>query len=90
MDWHELDTAQLFETIRSRGPADDAERTVLAFERALELARVDAVLLDHLVVAAACLLAHARDQTPRTVLEHVFRRSVSDADWRERYAPLFG
>lgn len=90
MDWDTVDPAALFERIRERGPAADAERTVLAFERALELARVDGALIEHLLAASTALLAHASGQTPRTVLEQVFRRSVSDAEWRARYAPLLG
>jgi hypothetical protein len=84
----DLDLSALFEAIRERGPAPDAERTILAFERALELARVDGQLLEHLLVASACLLAHATGQSPRTVLELAFRRSVSDVEWRTRYVPL--
>jgi hypothetical protein len=90
VEWDHLDPSALFEAIRQRGPAADAERTVLAFERALDLARIDGDLLEHLLVACTCLLAHGREQTPRTILEHVFRRSVTDAEWRVRYQPLFG
>jgi hypothetical protein len=63
---------------------------VWAFERALATARIDEHLLDYLLVAVVCLVAHAQSETPRTVLEQVFRRSVSDDEWRERYAPLLG
>jgi hypothetical protein len=45
-------------------------------------------LLDYLLAAAVCLIAHAECETPRTVLEQVFRRSVTDHEWRHRYAPL--
>ena len=72
--------------IRERGPAPDAEQTVWAFERALQVARRDAALVEHLVVASLCLLALERDETPRTILEQMFRRSVSDLDWQEKYA----
>jgi hypothetical protein len=88
MDWHALDTQRLFESIRSRGPAPDAERSVWAFERALEAARIDGELHRHLLVACVCLVAHEEGETPRTVLERVFRRSVSDREWREDFAPL--
>lgn len=90
VDWDEFDPHRLFELIRDRGPAADAERTVFAFEQALASARIDPELLDSLLVATACLLARARDETPRTVLDDAFRRAVGDAEWRERYAPLLG
>jgi hypothetical protein len=88
MSWDEVDPTRLFETIRERGPAPDAERMVRAFERALETARVDGEMLGHLLVAAASLIAWQENSTPRAVLEQVFRRSVSDDEWRDRYAPL--
>ena len=34
MNWETVETERLFEAIRERGPASDAERTVWAFERA--------------------------------------------------------
>jgi hypothetical protein len=40
-------------------------------------------------VATVCLLARSEGSTPRTVLETFFRRSVSDEEWRGRYAGLF-
>jgi hypothetical protein len=40
-----------------------------SFEHALAAARVDSHLLDYLLVAAVCLIAHAERKTPRTVLE---------------------
>ena len=86
MNWESFDPTPLFEAIRARGPAPDAEQTVWAFERALQVARTDAAFVEHLVVASVCLLAFERDETPRTVLEQMFRRSVSDLDWREKYA----
>ena len=88
VDWDGFDPAALFEAIRDHGPAPDAEQTVWAFERALEVARIDKALLEHLLVASVSLLALERDETPRTILDLVFRRSVSDAVWREDYAPL--
>jgi hypothetical protein len=89
MDWNAIDAERLFDAIRQRGPTADAERSVWAFERALVAARIDETLLRHLLVACVCLLAHAEDETPRTVLDRVFRRAVSDREWREEYAPLF-
>jgi hypothetical protein len=88
VDWDEVDPAQLYETIRQRGPVAEAERTIWAFEKALEIARVDPELLEHLLIACVCLVARQREQSPRTVLEQVFRRSVGDGEWHERYAPL--
>ena len=69
-------------------PRSDAERSVWACERALIAARIDGSLLRHLLVACVCLVAHEEEETPRTVLERVFRRAVSDREWREEYAPL--
>lgn len=89
VDWQSLDPASLFADIRAHWPGPDAEKSVWAFERALEAARVDGDLLEHLVMAAVALVAHGRAETPRTVLEAFFRRSVSDHQWRSRYAPLF-
>jgi hypothetical protein len=88
VNWDELDASALFASIREQRPAPEAERTVWAFERALEVARIDPDLLEHLLVACVCLLARQQRTTPRTVLEHVFRRSVGDGEWRDRFAPL--
>lgn len=88
MEWHDVEPERLFEAIRARGAAPDAERTVWAFERALAVARLDPELLRHLLVAAVCLLAYEEGQSPRAVLDELFRRSVSDDEWRERYEPL--
>ena len=88
MNWYELDTSQLFESIRAQRPGPEAERTIWAFDRALEVARVSPELLEHLLVACVCLVAREQRTTPRTVLEQVFRRSVGDDEWRERFAPL--
>ncbi len=89
MDWNALDEGRLFDEIRERGPLSDAERSVWAFERALVAARIDGTLLRHLLVACVCLVAHEDGETPRTVLDRMFRRAVTDGEWRERYAPLF-
>ena len=43
-------------------------------------------VVEHLVVASICLLAFERGKTPRTILEQMFRRSVSDVEWQEKYA----
>ena len=88
MDWESFDPTPLFEAIREQGPAPDAEKTVWAFERALRVARTDGALVEYLVVASVCLVAYELGETPRTILEQMFRRSVSDRDWQERYAGL--
>lgn len=89
VDWNSVDPERLFDAIRDRGPASDAERSVWAFERALVAARIDGDLLRHLLVACVCLVAHEEGETPRTVLERLFRRSVSDDEWFADFAPLF-
>lgn len=88
VDWNAIDPERLFDAIRERGPAADAERSVWAFERALVVARTDGDLLRHLLVACVCLVAHEEGETPRAVLERLFRRAVSDREWREEFAPL--
>src|SRR6187431_3705338 len=85
VDWESFDPTPLFEAIRERGPAPDAEKTVWAFERALQVARTDGAFVEHLVVASVCLVAYELGETPRTILEQMFRRSVSDLEWQERY-----
>jgi hypothetical protein len=88
VDWRAVDPEPLYEAIRERGPAADAERAVWAFDQALMAARIDGELLDHLLVACACLVARREGRSPRWVLEQVFRRSVTDAEWDRRFAPL--
>jgi len=88
-EWDVFDPEELYAAINSRGPAHDAARTVWAFERAIAIARLDPELVRHLLVACVCLVASDEGVSPRAVLEQVFRRSVSDAEWRDRYEPLF-
>lgn len=88
VEWQGVDPEQLFEAVRARRAAPDAERTVWAFERALAVARLDPELLRHLLVASVCLVAYEEGKPPRAVLEELFRRSVSDSEWRERFEPL--
>lgn len=85
--WDDIEPEALFEAVRARG-TPDAERTVWALERALAVARLDPELLRHLLVASVCLVAYEEGQSPRTVLEQLFRRSVSDREWRDRFEPL--
>jgi hypothetical protein len=89
IDWHELDLSTLAEELRATLPAAEAEKMVWAFEQALSVARIDGDLLRHLLAAVASLLAKADGSSPRAVFETFFRRSVSDDDWRDRYAGLF-
>ena len=90
VQWDDFDATSLFELIRDRGPKEDAERTIRAFTYVLHAARTDPALLEHMLVAAVSLVALDVDETPRTILDRVFRRSVSDEDWRRHYAPIFG
>lgn len=88
MNWDTIDTERLFDAIRAEGTKSDAERTVWAFERGIAVARLEPELLRHLLVACVCLVAYEEKQSPRAVLEQIFRRSVSDAEWRDRFEPL--
>jgi hypothetical protein len=90
VQWDEFDATGLFELIRDRGPEEDAERTIRAFRHVLYAARSDPALLEHMLVAAVSLIALDEGETPRTILDRMFRRSVSDEEWRREYAPLFG
>jgi hypothetical protein len=88
LDWHGLDLETLARELRSTLPPAEAEKMVWAFEQAVEVARIDGDLLGYLLAATASLLARSEGSSPRTVFEAFFRRSVSDDDWRERYAGL--
>jgi hypothetical protein len=88
LDWHELDLQTLAAELRSNLPPAEAERMVWAFDQALAVARIDGDLLRYLLAATASLLARVEESSPRTVFEDFFRRSVSDDEWRERYAGL--
>jgi hypothetical protein len=89
VDWHAFDLERLAEDVSADRPPADAAKTIWAFEQALRAARIDEDLLGYFLVAATCLVAHAAECSPRSVLEDFFRRSVSDETWRERYLPLF-
>lgn len=89
IDWDELDVETLASELRATLPPAEAEKMVWAFEQALKVARLDADLLRYLLAAVASLLAGVEDSSPRAVFEAFFRRSVSDDEWRERYAGLF-
>ena len=90
VDWDAFRLDELAASVRdARNPAD-GEKMVWAFEEALRVARVDDGLLDYMLVAVVCLIARVTAESPRTVLEAYFRRSVGDDEWRRRYLPLFG
>jgi hypothetical protein len=86
--WDDLDLTALHRELRNALPAPEAEKMIWAFERALSVARVDGDLLRYLLAATASLVARAEDSSPRDVFEAFFRRSVSDEEWRDRYAGL--
>jgi hypothetical protein len=86
--WDELDPDALYRELRSALPSSEAEKMVWAFEQALGVARIDGDLLRYLLAATASLVARAEGSSPRTVFEAFFRRSVSDEEWRDRYAGL--
>jgi hypothetical protein len=87
-NWDELDLEALYRELRKALPAPEAEKMVWAFEQALGVARIDGDLLRYLLAATASLVARAEDSSPRAVFEAFFRRSVSDEEWRDRYAGL--
>jgi hypothetical protein len=89
VDWHELDLEALANELHATLPPAEAEKMVWAFEQVLSVAKLDDDLLRYLLAAVASLLARADDSSPRAVFEAFFRRSVSDDEWRERYAGLF-
>jgi hypothetical protein len=88
LDWDRLDLEALADELRATLPPADAEKMVWAFEQALAVARIDGDLLRYLLAAVASLLARAEESSPRDVFEAFFRRSVSDDEWRDRYARL--
>lgn len=88
LDWHALDLETLAQELRATLPPAEAEKMVWAFEHMLEVARIDGELLQYLLAAAASLIARAEESSPRAVFEAFFRRSVSDDEWRDRYAGL--
>lgn len=89
VDWDNLELEKLVRELRENVGGPDGEKMVWAFEQGLSVARIDPGLLDYVLAAVVCLLAHSTDETPRAVLEAFFRRSVSDREWRERYVELF-
>ena len=88
MEWDEIDASALFERIRAEAPPADAERMIWALEHILAAARIDPVLLDHFAAAAICGLAYRDTESPKAVLDQLFRRVVSDEEWESDYAFL--
>ena len=88
MEWDEIDASKLFERIRAEAPPADAERMIWALEHILAAARIDPVLLDHFAAAAICGLAYRDSETPKTVLDQLYRRTVNNDQWENDYAPL--
>jgi hypothetical protein len=88
VDWNQLDITALAGQLRRGSRDEDAERMIVAFEHAVELARAEPAFLDDLLVAVVCLLAHAEGTTPRDVLETYFRHAMPDQRWRAELAPL--
>lgn len=89
VDWDNLELEKLVRELRENVGGPDGEKMVWAFEQALSVARIDPGLLDYVLAAVVCLLAHSAGETPRAVLEAFFRRSISDREWCERYVELF-
>jgi hypothetical protein len=89
VDWYTFDLEPLAHELRGSLNAPDAEKMIWAFERALEVVRVDEALVEFLLAASVCIVASRSDSSPRDVLESFFRRSVPDEVWRDRYLPLF-
>ena len=88
LDWHELDLEALASELRSTLPPAEAEKMIWAFDQAVGVARIEGDLLRYLLAATAALIARVEDSSPRTIFEAFFRRSISDDEWRDRYARL--
>ena len=88
LDWNGVSLDTLANELRSTLPPAEAEKMLWAFEQLLAVARIDDDLLRYHLAAAAALIARAEGSSPRAVFEAFFRRSVSDDEWRDRYAAL--
>ena len=85
--WESFDIEPVAEVIR-REASGDADGLILAFQYLLAALRVDPTLLDHLLQASVSLAARARETSPRTILETLFRECPSDEAWVTRYRAL--
>lgn len=89
VDWDHFDFEPLVRELREGVGGPDGEKMLWALEQAISVARIDPELLDYVLGAVVCLLARSTDRSPRAVLDTFSRRSVSDREWRDRYAELF-
>jgi hypothetical protein len=89
VDWDSFELDEFTRELRGNLSGPDADKLIWAFERAVQVARIDDDLLSYLIVAILCLLARVDESSPRAVLEAFFRRSITDEDWRRTYLPLF-
>jgi hypothetical protein len=89
VDWDSFELEEFTRELRENLNGPDADKLIWAFERAVQVARIDDDLLSYLIVAILCLLARVDESSPRAVLEAFFRRSITDEDWRRTYLPLF-
>jgi hypothetical protein len=90
VDWDSFDLKPLTVELREEVGGPDGEKMIWAFEQTLSVARIDPDLLNYVLAAAACLLAHASEESPRAVLDSFSRRTATDGEWHGRYADLFG
>jgi hypothetical protein len=90
VDWDRFELESLARELRENAGGPDGEKMIWAFEQTLGVARIDPDLLNYVLAAAACLLAHSGGESPRAVLAAFSRRAVSDGEWHARYAALFG
>jgi hypothetical protein len=90
VDWDTFDLEPLTQELRAGVGGPDGEKMLWAFERTLGIARIDPDLLNYVLAAATCLLAHSSAESPRDVLDAFSRRAVTDREWHARYAELFG
>ena len=84
-NWDELDLEALEQKLRNTLPPAEAEKMIWC-SRAPSVARVDGDLLRYLLGVVASLVDARTTPTPRAVFEAYFRRSVTDEEWRDRYA----
>ncbi len=89
VDWDVLNLERITRELREDVGGPDGEKMIWAFEQALDVARIDPDLLNYVLAAAACLLAHSEGKSPRAVLDAFSRRSISDREWHDCYAALF-
>ena len=88
VDWDNFDHESLFRELRDGHGGPDGEKMIWAFEQALGVARIDPDLLNHLLAATACLLAHTNGESPRAVFAAFARRSISESHPGLTYASL--